>query len=279
MVKIKPEHMFQNEADEYMWLQCDIKVEGKQLDCVVSPKDFKDNFIFKLPNVENLIIDFNEVFQTMTPIVSYRPVENEYLAFTRTFPIEEWNDFVESRFPDLMIDDEPEEPDIPANQKPEPELELELEQIQESNDIVQVLDEPFELRLGTRDMGVLEVFHNHELNIALLCRAIQKRQDKTELWDNKKNKLIFIFDGGWTPEAIIETANEKSNKFLDAEERLPPEPVKLEEATQQTQQQDSVKEPAKKRPTKEKQKQEPVKPVKPVKPEEALEPEPVTDTS
>jgi len=53
-------------------------------------------------------------------------------------------------------------------------------------------------------MGVLEVFHNHELNIALLCRAIQKRQDKTELWDNKKNKLIFIFDGGWTPEAIIE---------------------------------------------------------------------------
>jgi hypothetical protein len=153
MVKIKPEHMFQNEDDENAWLLCDINVDGIKLGCSVYYEDVNGNFIFELPNVENLIIDFNEVFQTMTPIVSYRPVENEYLAFTRTFPIEEWNDFVESRFPDLMIDKEPEDPkelDIPANQKPVPEAESS----KESDDTV---EEDNENNIDTNFTSTLDI--------------------------------------------------------------------------------------------------------------------------
>lgn len=87
--KIRPRHMFQNEDNEYKWLQCEIKVYDKILNCSISLGDLVNDFVFVLPNVENLIIDFNEVFKTMTPIVSYRPVDNEYLAFTRSFPSEE----------------------------------------------------------------------------------------------------------------------------------------------------------------------------------------------
>jgi hypothetical protein len=73
-------------------------------------------------------------------------------------------------------------------------------------------------------MGVLEIFHNHEINIALLCQAITKIQDKTELWDNKKHKLIFAFKGKLSPDEIISTAYTKINEYLDKEEHLPSEP-------------------------------------------------------
>ena len=128
MVKIKPEHLFKNKDDGKFWLQCDIKVDDKQLGCSVYYEDVNGNFIFELPNVENLIIDFNEIFPTMTPIVSYRPVENEYLSFNRTFPFSEYDDFLESRFPDLMIDDKPER--LEEALKPEKDVVKE----QEAND-------------------------------------------------------------------------------------------------------------------------------------------------
>jgi N6-adenosine-specific RNA methylase IME4 len=97
------------------------------------------------------------------------------------------------------------------------------------------LDKPFILKVGSRDMGVIEEFNNHELNIALLCQPITKIQDKTELWDNKKNKLIFTFDEELSPDRIVRMADKEINKYLDAEEHLPPEPMKPEEAPQQPQ--------------------------------------------
>jgi hypothetical protein len=339
MVKIKPEHMYKNEDNEYKCLLCDINVDSTRREkCYVFPLENENNFMFRLPNVKNLVIDFSDIFKIMTPIFSYRQVEEENLEFTRIFPIKQWNDFVESRFPDLIMrvweeltdqeraeklkteadeiriradiaqylvdrekcivdgiidvnvaytgeelvrsicqtcgrdeattlrileklkelieDGELEEQDELEDAPHQPQQKKEPETSKESNDTEQEIDRPFVLYIGKRDMGVLEIFHNHELNIALLCRAIQKIQDKTELWDNKKNKIIFTFNGEWTPEAIIETANEKINKFLDAEEHLPPdetikqdnvleemvkekpEPVKPE-ATQQTQPEES----------------------------------------
>jgi N6-adenosine-specific RNA methylase IME4 len=97
-------------------------------------------------------------------------------------------------------------------------------------------DKPFILYLGVRDMGVLEEFINHELGLAMQCHAIPKKQDFTELWDNRKHELIFTFEGEWSPERIVETADKKISDYLDAEEHLPPEPIKPEEAPQQPQQ-------------------------------------------
>ena len=106
-----------------------------------------------------------------------------------------------------------------------------VEKLQPDNTPEEHLDKPFALCVGMRDMGVLEEFNNHELCLAMQCYAIPKKQDVTELWDNRKHELIFLFQGEWTPEAIVEVADKKVNECLDAEERLPkdsgtvPEPV------------------------------------------------------
>jgi len=98
------------------------------------------------------------------------------------------------------------------------------------------LDKPFSLYVGTRDTGILEEFINHELGLAMQCHAILKNQENTELWDNRKHKLIFAFNESCTPDAIIVMADQKINEYLDVEEHLSPEPIKPEEAPQQPQQ-------------------------------------------
>jgi ParB-like chromosome segregation protein Spo0J/N6-adenosine-specific RNA methylase IME4 len=115
--------------------------------------------------------------------------------------------------------------EVPQQKEPEPS--------QESNDTEQVLDKPFILYVGSRDMGVIDKFNNDEPNLAMQCHAIPKDLGFTELWDNKKNKLIFTFEKELFPDLIVRTAETEINKYLDKEEHLPQEPEKPEEAPQQ----------------------------------------------
>ena len=97
-----------------------------------------------------------------------------------------------------------------------------VEKLQPDNTPEEHLDTPFVLCVGTRDMGVFEQFNNHDPGLAVQCQAMPKKQDFTELWDNRKHERIFTFDGEWSPERIVETADKKINEYLDYEEHLPP---------------------------------------------------------
>ena len=137
---------------------------------------------------------------------------------------------------------EPIKPEEPEEQEPEPEEALKPEHTVSGESQAPVatiekqhndtLDKPFSLYVGTRDMGVQEEFINHELGFSEQCNAIHKEQVVTELWDNKKHKLIFTFDEKLSPDQIVRTADKKISDYLDAEEHLPPEPIKPEEAPQ-----------------------------------------------
>jgi hypothetical protein len=101
MVKIKPEHIYNSDKS----LKCDIDVDGKRFVCCISSLDNENVFSFKLPNIENLLIDFNSLFHSLTPIFSHLPIDKEYLDLPMILSHQDWNAFVQERFPDLIIEE------------------------------------------------------------------------------------------------------------------------------------------------------------------------------
>jgi hypothetical protein len=256
-VKVQEENLYEFNGN----LHCVIMIGQKENDCLITPVTGEENnFFFKLPNIRYLIVDYSSIFESMLPIVVDSTAEQEYLTCFRTFPDDEWNKFVLRHFPRLFRKKQ----DAPRTQQ-QPQLESEPENIKESYETEQEIDKSFVLYVGKRDMGVIEEFNNHELELAAQCHAIKKEQDVTELWDNKKHRLIFVFEGEWTPEAIIETAEEKINGYLDAEEPKIPdipayemkdqqEPVKQDKKLQKPEHKESkIDKSVKKKSVKEKQ--------------------------
>jgi hypothetical protein len=225
-VKVKEENLYEFNGD----LLCVISIGQKECDCLITPVTGEDNnFFFKLPNVKYLIVDYSSIFESMLPIVVDSTDEQEYFTCFRTFPDEEWNTFVESRFPQLV-------------RKKQESVEIEIQSEKESQNVdetqkdsvdeietVNKIDKSFILYVGKRDMGVIIEFNNRELDLADQCHAIQKEQENTELWDNIKHVLIFVFKGEWKPEAIITATEEKINEYLDAEEPRIPDILVYEE--------------------------------------------------
>lgn len=107
IIKIKRGHLYSKGKS----LKCDIIVDDKQFVCCIAPLEGENVFSFKLPNIENLLIDFNALFHSLTPIFSHLPIEKEYLDLAMVLSHQEWNAFIQEHFPDLIIE-EPKKVDL-----------------------------------------------------------------------------------------------------------------------------------------------------------------------
>lgn len=200
-------------------LKCDIDVDDKRESCYISLPKHRNNFLyefpyykevlmnfhFELPNIENLILDLRNIFPSMTPIVSYLPTEGKYIYFNHSFSVEQWNNFVKERCPQMIIQEEPEkqeEPDKPkeepeepakSKQKKEPEEPNPKEEPKKAKELKPESEEP--KRDYTKDKEIIRqlipTIDKNGISVQELIDKTGRRED----YDNADEKGIHAIEG------------------------------------------------------------------------------------